>query len=217
MEHKTHPVREIKAITEGDEAGTVEALVSVFGNVDDFGDRMIKGAFKRTLEERGLPYFVWAHEWNTVPIGVVQSAEETDEGLKLKARLFVGEGEDHPIARQVYTAMKALDGQGKPALREFSFGFQTKSSRMVEEDGAEIREITDVDLFEAGPCLVGVNPETQVLAVKAIKNELQKAVETAEEEDPQPDDKPAPKEKSEEEQARIGRLLAAHPIHTEKE
>jgi HK97 family phage prohead protease len=213
-EVKSRSVASFKAVADA-EPGTVEALVSVFGNVDEFGDRMVPGCFERSLEERGLPYFVWAHEWHTVPIGVVKSAEETDAGLVVTARLFVGDDEDHPVARQVYTAMRALDGKGAPALREFSFGFQTVGSRYVTEDEREIRELTDVELFEVGPCLVGMNPATQLLGVKSALSDLKNLPGgNADEGDhaDKPDDNDGEK-LSEDQKARIGALIAAHPMH----
>jgi HK97 family phage prohead protease len=167
VEHKAFRVTEIKtADAPGDEPGTFEALVSVFGNVDGDSDRMVKGAFARTLQTKGLPPIVWSHDWGVPPIGAASHAEEVDEGLLVKGRLFVGDGEDSPTARAVYTAMKAKDGNDQPVLREFSFGFQVADSRQVEEKGAKVREILDVDLFEVGPTLVGANDQTRLLAVK---------------------------------------------------
>jgi len=162
METKSFALREVK-MADGDAAGTFEAVVSVFGNVDQGGDRMMKGAFARTLKERGMPPVVWSHEWQVPPIGTIDDAKETDEGLQVKGRLFIGPDEDHAVAKQVYAAMKA------GALREFSFGYAAKDSRMVDEDGDEIREITDVDLFEVGPTLVGMNPDTRLVGVKALE------------------------------------------------
>lgn len=219
MEHKSFAVTDLKAIKNGDVPGTFEAIVAVFGNVDRGGDRMVKGAFKRTLEERGLPPIVWSHNWDVPPIGVVSEAAENNEGLRIKGRLFVGEDEDHPMARQVWTAMKAQDGNGAAPLREFSFGFETRGSAMVEEDDEEIRELRDVELFEVGPTLVGMNPETRLVGVKALR-EYADQLERAEKSDETPaGDKPEPKEAiSEEDRARIAELVAAQPpTHIPKE
>lgn len=167
MERKTFAVSAIKAAGSPDTPGEFEALVAVFNNIDGIGDRVLPGAFTRSLKERGLPPLVWSHQWDVPPIGVVNDASETDKGLLIKGRLFVGEGEDSPVARQVYTAMKATDGNGVAPLREFSFGYEVRSSSWVTENGDEIRELKDLELFEVGPTLVGMNPETQLLTVKA--------------------------------------------------
>ena len=227
MEHKAFPITEIKAPQDG-QPGEFQALVSVFGNVDRGGDRLERGAFQRTLAERGLPPIIWSHEWGTPPIGVTTSAQETDEGLVLSGRLFVGEDEDHAVARQVYAAMRAADGNGQSPLREFSFGYQAKEfSYEEQDDGTRVRVLTDVDLFEAGPTLVGMNPDTRLLS---IKNASAAAVpgatltisyqdgagDGADRSDGTAEDKPGPNPApaaGEEGQARIGRLLAEQPQH----
>ena len=198
--------------------GEFEALVAVFGNEDAGGDRIEKGAFARTLKERGLPPIVWSHEWGTPPIGVTTAAAETDEGLVLKGRLFVAPGEDHAVARQVYAAMKATDGNGASPLREFSFGYEARGYRMEAKDtGGETRVLTDVELLEAGPTLVGMNPATRLLSVKqdSATTGSAAAVTIQTSLPSEPVDKPAssPPAAGEEGAARIGRLLAQRPIH----
>jgi len=212
METKSFALTEVKAV--GDKAGSFEAVVSVFGNVDSYGDRMMKGAFARTLTEKGMPPVVWSHEWATPPIGTVESATETDEGLVVKGRLFVGADEDHAVAKQVYAAMKA------GALREFSFGYSTKASNDVTEEGKTVREITDVDLYEVGPTLVGANDQTRLVGVKALERAVAHELEqppVAESKQDEQDDNPDPNDTtvvSEEDQARISRLLTARPTHS---
>lgn len=167
MELKRFAVSEIKALPDGTgQPGEFEAMVSVFGNVDSVGDIVEKGAFSESLS-KGLPPIVWSHQWDVPPIGTTMSATETDQGLVIKGRLFVGDGEDSPMARAVYTAMKAKDGRGEPTLKEFSFGFCVTDAEYKTVDGEEIRSLKGIDLFEAGPCLKGVNPATQLLAVKS--------------------------------------------------
>jgi HK97 family phage prohead protease len=80
---------EFKAAADGEPRAPSRPSSRVFGNVDSYGDRMVKGAFARTLEEKGMPPVVWSHEWATPPIGNVESATETDEGLLIKGRLFI--------------------------------------------------------------------------------------------------------------------------------
>lgn len=211
METKSFALAEVKAA--GDKPGAFEAVVSVFGNVDSYGDRMVKGAFARTLTEKGMPPVVWSHEWQVPPIGTIESATETDEGLVVKGRLFVGADEDHAVAKQVYAAMKA------GALREFSFGYSTKASNDVTEDGETVREITDVDLYEVGPTLVGANSATRLVGVKALEravaHELEQPPAAVKSTTTEPVDKLDPKDApvSEEDRARISRLLSARPIH----
>lgn len=155
------PVRQFHAITgEGVDPGTFEALVSTFNTRVErfFYDQVLKpGCFTRTLKERGLPACIWSHGWDTPPIGRTLEAKETADGLYVKGQLFVGPDDDHEIARQVWTAMRAQGGDDQYVLREFSIGFDVVDASMTIVDEDEVLEITDVELFEYGPCLVGAN------------------------------------------------------------
>lgn len=209
---KSLPVVYFKALGDepggtGDAApGTYEALVAMFGNVDSHGDRIMPGFFADSLKSpddggRGLPPVVWSHDWLTPPIGASEEArevtlEEAEElaGKKLaegitgalfkRDRLFVAEGDDSPVARQVWTAMKNVGGDGLPVLREFSFGYKTTKAGWEEVDpdtlppelqwtGGEIRLLEKGLLLETGPTLVGSNPATELLGVKAAVLELE--------------------------------------------
>jgi HK97 family phage prohead protease len=175
LERKDFAVREFKA--PADKPGVFEAVVSVFGNVDEIGDRMVFGSFARTLEERGPPPVYHSHQWQDGPIGYSTGAEELDAGddrlpndlkdfggLFIAGQLFVEIND--PYVNRIYAGMKT----GGP--REFSFAFRTKDSRTVTEDGEEVREILDVDLFEVGPTLVGMNRDTELIRVaSALRGE----------------------------------------------
>lgn len=162
------PLREIHAAT-GEDArpGEFEAVASTFNTVVEgvFYDQVLKpGCFSRSLGERGYPPVVWSHDWDTPPIGETLSAKETAEGLHVRGRLFVAEDEHSPRAREVWTAMRASQGDGRPALQEFSIGFAIRDAEWEVHDGDEVLAIADVDLHEYGPCLVGRN-RSRLIAV----------------------------------------------------
>ena len=141
------------------EAGTVEAIVSVFGNVDYVGDRVMPGAFSKTLENyaasgRNIP-FVWSHDYDTPEsyIGKVVEAEETSEGLKVRAELF-----DTPRAQVVRELLV------NRVVSEFSFAYEVIGSEKAT-DG--YTNLTELNLLECGPTLRGANPMTRLLDAKA--------------------------------------------------
>ena len=161
------PVREMHAAApDGDAAsapGTFTAIVSTFDHVvEQFsGPRILKkGCFERSLRERGLPRLIWSHEWGRIPLGVTHSARETDEGLEVTATFNL----DDPHARHVYWAMTTKNGDGRPLIEEFSIGFDVVNAAMETLDGVDVTAVTDVDLFEFGPCLVGAN-KTRLIEV----------------------------------------------------
>lgn len=176
---KTYPVA-LNAI-EG-EKGRVEALVSIFGNVDLGGDRVVKGAFAKSIEKwksSGNPVpVVFSHDWGDLwsHIGAVDSLEETEQGLKATYTLDV---DDNPAAAQVYRLMK------RGTLKEHSFAYSIGKEKTAK-DGAN--ELLDLDIIEVGPTLKGMNPDTEVLSVKSAleqtaalhrKDAIEEAVETA--------------------------------------
>lgn len=250
MEWKSFQLGEFKALGSDSEPGSFEAVVGVFGNVDAGGDRIQKGAFSRSLGEwaekgRSIPV-LWSHDKETPPIGVVSEARETTEGLRVKARLFVG---DHPQASAVYAAMKA------GALQEFSFGYGARDYSHVVENGQKIRILKDIHLGEVSPVFAGMNPDTRLLAVKSANDDLQAQKDAIDrqiaelteqsktlgeaiaslnvlpeepppttQETPQegaehvdkPDPNPTALDVGEEDWARINRLLAERPIHIQE-
>lgn len=150
---------QVKSLSQSDPDGTFEAIVSVFGNVDEGGDRVMPGAFAKSIERTGGVFpIVWSHMWSTVPIGKTVSAVETDEGLLVKGQLLVGQ---HELADQIYANFKA----GVPL--EFSFSYDIKSARWVEEDGRDIYELVELDVLEVGPTLIGMNRDTRLAGVKS--------------------------------------------------
>lgn len=150
-----------------DEAGTFRAVVSVFGNVDSYGDRMVKGAFSDTLKEwksRGAAIpFLWDHAISDpfAYVGELDEAKETDEGLEVSGRFDM----DDEFSRKAYRLMKS----GR--VREFSFGFFVKESGFVEnEEDGFVREVKAVDLIEVSMTQIGANRETRLVEVRHAKD-----------------------------------------------
>jgi HK97 family phage prohead protease len=133
-EHMTVPV-EWKAVTGG--PGELEGHASVFGNIDQDGDVVLPGAFKKTLADwsrsrQPLP-LIADHDLSTAGvIGSVYDAREDDVGLRVKARFS-----SDPKAQSVRTKM--IEGHLKgmsftyQAVRHFPGPFAGKSARFLQE------------------------------------------------------------------------------------
>ena len=85
--------------------GVFEGYASIFDDVDSVQDRVMKGAFRKTLDacrRKGrMPALLWQHDARE-PIGVWREMFEDDKGLYVKGELFVDE---IPRARQAYKLM----------------------------------------------------------------------------------------------------------------
>lgn len=158
MKTKVAPIAEFKALDEA--KGIYEALVSVFGNVDLVGDRVVKGAFADSLkawEAKAQPIpIIFSHQWDNIDahIGAVLEAKETDAGLQIKGQLDMQD----PYAAKVFKLMQ------RGTLVEHSFAYDVVEEKA--QNGAN--ELLKLDLIEVGPTLKGANPETRLLAAKAL-------------------------------------------------
>jgi HK97 family phage prohead protease len=166
MRIKKAPVNVKATGTENDD-GTFEAIVATW-DLDSYGDKIVKGAFADTLadwKDRGDPIpVIWSHMSfdPDMHLGTVEEAEERDEGLWVRGRLDL----EQPKAAQVYRLLKGR------RVTQFSFAFDvlegsyvTKADEDEHDDG--YYELRKLKLYEVGPCLIGVNQQTELLAVKS--------------------------------------------------
>lgn len=159
---------DVKTVGTEDGEGIVEQIVSVFGTVDSYGDVVVPGAFTKTLERwaaKGDPIpAIWAHDWMDpfAHIGEVLQAEETEKGLQVTYRIDL----DNPKGAQVFRLLKGR------RVTQASFAFDVVDSGWKsytdEKTGAEyeVYELRELDILEVGPCLIGVNRDTELLTAK---------------------------------------------------
>jgi HK97 family phage prohead protease len=150
--------------------GQFTALVSVFGNEDSVGDVVQPGAFTKTLADwraKGDPIpVIWSHDWGDPfsHIGIVMTANETPDGLEVTGQ--IEDVDTNPKAAQVYRLLKGR------RVTQFSFAYDVIEGAWVERTDEEngrygFYELRELKLYEVGPCLVGANQETELLAAKA--------------------------------------------------
>jgi HK97 family phage prohead protease len=152
--------------TEARDEGVVEAIVSVFSNVDRQQERIRPGFFKASLA-RKLPKGVWSHQWDT-PIAKTLEARELEPGdpllpspiahlggLYVKAHFNL----ETTAGREAYSNIKF------GIIDEFSIGYAVTEDNFDEKAG--VRELLAGELYEWSPVLVGANPATQLLSVKS--------------------------------------------------
>lgn len=163
MQVKTCPAQIKAAGThEGTDEGIVEAIVAAY-NVDSVGDRIIPGAFAKTLARRKengtvIP-FVWSHKSDDPEyhIGEVLEAEERPEGLWVKARVDL----DEPKAAKAYRLIKGR------RISNYSFAYDEIDARPAakSDDGAK-QDLFELELHECGPTMIGANRQTSTVGVK---------------------------------------------------
>lgn len=147
----------------GDE-GEYEGYFSVFGNTDDGDDVSHAGMFAKTIAERGKRVKVLAYHSFEKLIGPAPDVLREDTlGLYAKGRLTIKrEGNEGAFwANQVWALMK------DNALNEGSFGYSAvKFDYENKENNRMVRNLREVKLYEVSFVPLGMNPLTQVRALK---------------------------------------------------
>ncbi len=120
-----------------DGEGRFEGYASVFGKLDDGGDIVMPGAFRRSLGLRGRHRIkmLFQHDPKE-PVGTWDTIGEDDFGLWVVGRLV----QDVPRAE----ALRRLIAKG--AVDGLSIGFRTVKSTRASREGH--RRLWEVDLWE---------------------------------------------------------------------
>jgi len=143
----------------------VAMYLSHFGNIDSDNDMIIQGAFKKSLQERGVDSvsnrkiaFLRYHDWQK-PIGKFVRLEEDEVGL-----FAVGELGSSTLGNDAL-----LDYQ-EGIIKEHSIGFRYLADKLkwIEDDSKEDGGywlISEVALWEGSAVTFGANELTPVLQV----------------------------------------------------
>lgn len=164
MEFKSFPsvVKEVQG-------RTVTGIASSFGVIDDYGDIMHRGSFKKTIQEgRSRIRHLWQHDMKNPPVAKITGIREVGfddlpDVLKdvpgIKGGLEVSR-EYHRNQRAEEVFENVLTG----AINEMSFGFDPVKSDFgtVEIDGVKlnVRNVREVILYDTSDVNWGANRHT---------------------------------------------------------
>lgn len=149
MEHKQLHF-EIKMDGEG---GTFAGFAST-SDLDRGNDIVVKGAFSRTLAQRGAKVkLLWQHDMEK-PIGKPTLLEEREGGLYIEGKIS-----DTERGREAMTLLR--DG----VIDSMSIGYSVKEADYYE-DG--VRVIRDLDLYEVSLVTFPMNENARVTSVKSV-------------------------------------------------
>lgn len=151
----------LKAPPEGsdDPEGTFTGYASVFGNVDSYGEVVVKGAFEDALKAQSTYPVYWSHQMSDpmMNIGKTVDIREDDHGLYVKGQLDL----ETPMGAQVHRLIK--DGR----VNQMSFAFDVEDYAFASsEEKGEYVELRKLKLHEVSVVQVGANQATELLDVK---------------------------------------------------
>ena len=172
MQYKS--ISDVQFKTEGNSDGKMrfEGYLSVFGNVDSYGDIVEKGAFTKSIKAtvkagRSIPVLENHGGWKTTaadvtPIGYFEELTEDDHGLYVKGVLInTSRGKD------MYTLLKELP-QGAMGM---SIGYRVIKSRMATREERSTlgvyQYLEEVELHEGSIVTFPANTEARVEEVKS--------------------------------------------------
>lgn len=146
------------------DAGVFTGYGSVFGNVDEGRDIVMKGAFAESLAARSakgrkLP-ILWQHR-SGEPIGVYEDVKEDDHGLLMTGRLLI---DDVQRAKEAHALMKA------GAVTGMSIGYGVVDDAFDAK--AQVRYLKKLNLYETSIVTFPMNDEARVGVVKSLDHIL---------------------------------------------
>lgn len=154
---------------ETDQAMTFSGYGAVFGNLDAYGDVIVKGAFRDTLREAKKsgtwPAMLMQHGgWgmaadDMTPVGIWTDMEEDDVGLKVSGKLA-----DTARGREVYGLLKMTP---RPAISGMSIGYIAKEFVVGTKPDEPRRTLKKIELMEVSLVTFPANGKARVQAVKS--------------------------------------------------
>lgn len=152
-----------------DAEGTIEAIVAVFGNVDLAGERILSGAFSKSLSVK-LPKGIWMHN-TELPVAKTIEARELEAGDALLPDHLKDLGGLYVKAQFNLNTQRGKDAYEDlkfGTVDEFSIGYQVLNSELKEG----VRELTEIELYEWSPVLVAANRATSLLSMKKFDDHV---------------------------------------------
>ena len=144
---------EMKAIGE---AGEFEGWLSTFGNIDSYGDTVVKGAYKKTVAENNGKFpILWVHD-HSEPLGSL-FAEEREKGLWVKGSLNL----DVQRAREARSLVQRGDVSG------MSIYYTAIQVGFKEMDGQQVRVLKEIRLYEGSILPIPADNEARIQSMKS--------------------------------------------------
>jgi len=175
-EYKTFPAIEHKILD--DDQGIVEHFVAITGNRDLGNDRIISGAFRKTIIDRGLQIKVLdQHRTDSIQAVIGKPLSMQEVGRDQLPPYVLGKFPDATGGLKVTTQylMDTPEGRGaflrikSGAVGEYSIGYDAMkgaTSFVKDKDGQTERHLKEIKLWEYSPVIFGMNPATTTLSAK---------------------------------------------------
>jgi HK97 family phage prohead protease len=140
------------------DARTFEGYASTW-DLDQGGDIIVPGSFKKTLAERGdRVKILWQH---SEPLGKPIEMSEDDVGLKVKGRIS-----------KTRLGDEALELMKDGVIDQMSIGFQIPQGKSDYDEQTGFRVIREIKLHEFSPVTFPMNEAAVITGVKSVRDAL---------------------------------------------
>lgn len=140
--------------------GVISGYASLFGVVDQGGDKVMNGAYTKSLErsvsEKRSIKMLWQHD-PAQPIGVWDEVKEDGKGLRVKGRIL----SDVMRGREAIALIEA------GAMDGLSIGYRTQKATKGTDGSRELRQL---DLWEVSLVTFPMQVEASISDIKAEEN-----------------------------------------------
>lgn len=140
----------------------VSGYLASFNNKDSDGDIILKGAFAKSINERGVNSvtarkiaYCYMHDISK-PIGRFTTLVEDEKGLYFEAEL-----DNIPLANDVLEQYKS------GTLNQHSVGYRNVRNKMEFSKELDAMLLKEVDLFEGSVVTLGANENTPFMGLKS--------------------------------------------------
>jgi HK97 family phage prohead protease len=144
--------------------GIIEGYFAVFGNKDLGGDIVERGAFTKTIQERGpngkqLIKYLLDHDKNKV-VAKINELYEDEKGLRYVAKIG-----SHSLGQDF---QKMVESE---LINQHSFGYRVVKE--VFDQQAKANRLKELSMLEGSAVqFLGMNPETNFIELKSVDDAL---------------------------------------------
>jgi HK97 family phage prohead protease len=151
------------ASTISEEGNQVSGYLAAFGNIDSDRDIIVKGAFSKSIQERGPDSnthrkiaYLYAHD-QKIPLGQFKKLEEQMFGLYYEA-----------VFDKIPFVEQTIKPQMKSGtLNNHSIGYNYVYDKMEYDESQDAFICREINLFEGSVLTLGSNPNTPVVGFKS--------------------------------------------------
>lgn len=160
MQFKAFELKDVDAASR-----KISGYAAIFNNVDKANDKLIRGCFAKSIEDRGPKsmandkiILLWQHDQRE-PIGRITELYEDEKGLYFEA-----------VLDEIELADRVLKQLESGTLNQFSIGYTYVWEQCKYDSAENCTIVKEVKLYEISVVSIGCNGQTRYLGLKNLED-----------------------------------------------